>query len=118
MLPVLLGGAAAAFLLPTWAQQARAGQATAEATDEDDHAWEPPPRDLATRQVQEDSARLTTFLRQEVDAGRALPENTSALYKRWNQVRRYEWTPFDPFDGERYGHERRGMTFVLWSTTA
>jgi Zn-dependent protease with chaperone function len=118
MLPFVIAGTAAAFLYPMLtravAAQQTAAQQAAEAPSEP--AYQPPPRDVADGQVTEDFDRLITFLTRESSAGRALPIDGRDLYRRWSQMRRYEFEPIDPFDGGRYGYDTDGQGFVLWSS--
>ncbi len=109
LLPAAAGGLTAATFLPRMVAR------RAETASHEDK-YEPPPTDLATHQAQADFIRLSAFLQSELEAGRSLPADGTALYKRWNQVRRYEWEPFDPFDGERYGYQLQGPAFVFWSS--
>jgi Zn-dependent protease with chaperone function len=124
MLPFVIGGAGLALLVPMFTraieEQARQQQqqrlSTAEPAEPDEPDYEAPPRDIADGQVVEDFDRLIAFLKKESAAGRALPSNGRDLYRRWNQVRRYEFAPVDPFDGQQYGYETDGRAFVLWSS--
>jgi hypothetical protein len=113
LLPFVIAGAAAAFLLPRFSQALAQQQAAAEPAEP---RYEAPPPDVAGAQVTEDFDRLIAFLKQESSAGRALPTDGRDLYKRWSQIRRYEMEPIDPFDGGRYGYETDGEAFVLWSS--
>lgn len=116
-LPFVLAGLAAALLVPTLLRQASQQQsAGASRESETGSDYEPPPLEIATAQVDEDFARLSAFLRAELAAGRTMPTDSRDLYKRWNVVRRYDFEPYDPFDGERYGYDADERTYVIWSS--
>jgi Zn-dependent protease with chaperone function len=106
-------GAGAAVVVPLLARfSAQVQQADAEP----EFKYEPPPADVADAQVNEDFKRLAEFLEVERASGRALPSDARELYRRWNQMRRYEFEPIDPFDGTRYGYFSDDRAYVLWST--
>lgn len=113
LLPFMLAGVAAGLVVPMIerAEAQRLEQADSESE------YEPPPLDLALQQVRADFSTLSAFLEKERAAGRSLPEDAADLYKRWGQVKRYQWQPYDPFDGQRYGYEpEQGGSYILFSS--
>lgn len=113
LLPFMVAGVVAGIVLP---MMTRAEAQRLEETA-DTGGYEPPPLELAVQHVHADFSTLSAFLEGERAAGRTLPEDASDLYKRWSQVRRYEWQPYDPFDGERYGYEQEeDGSYVLFSS--
>jgi hypothetical protein len=118
VLPFVIAGSVAVMFAPRWFQTLQQQQLAAAAASEDplQERYEAPPRDIADARVTEDLQILAAFLQEEAAMGRTLPLNGRELYKRWNQVRPYEFSPFDPFDGERYGYETDAAAFVLWSS--
>ena len=113
-LPLLLAGIAGALLVPGWIKAAQAAQQRAQAAADDEPEYQAPPTDIATKRARQDLLRLCEFVKTELAAGRQVPWDSRDLYGRFNAANSGE-EPLDPFDGTRYGYDREGREFFLWS---
>jgi Zn-dependent protease with chaperone function len=107
--PFVVGGIAAAILVPMWAaRQTKRGAQSEEA------ASSVPSTAAGLRQAKKDFAVLAAFIREERLAGRDMPWDTGELYDRWNASHHGAEEPLDPFGGERYPFQSKGEAFRLW----
>jgi len=111
LLPICIGGWAAATKLPAVMEAAKtAGE---EADIETPRA---PANPLDSVQVAQDLDRIGGFVMAEQGAGRGIPANSRDLWSIWKATYPGEPIPADAFDSAPYGYYRTRDGFVLWSS--
>jgi Zn-dependent protease with chaperone function len=112
LLPIALGGWAAATKLPAVMEEAKQNAEAQRSTE----TAPTPANPLDSAQAVRDLDRLGAFLRAEDSAGRGIPVNSRDLWSIWKATYPGEPIPLDPFDSTRYGYNRTRDGFVLWSS--
>lgn len=112
LLPIGLGGWAAATKLPAFMEEAKR-KAETQANDTTPPA---PPNPLDSVQVAQDLDRIGRFVMAEQAAGRGIPTNSRDLWFVWKAMYPGEPMPKDAYDGTEYGYYRTRDGFVLWSS--
>lgn len=112
LLPIGLGGWAAATKLPAFMEEAKR-----KAETQTKAATSPAPANpLDSVQVAQDLERIGRFVMAEQAAGRGIPTNSRDLWFVWKATYPGEPMPKDAFDGSAYGYYRTRDGFVLWSS--
>jgi Zn-dependent protease with chaperone function len=111
LLPIGIGGWAAATKLPAVMEEAK--KAGAQANVETPRT---PTNPLDSVQVVQDLDRIGGFVVAEQVAGRGIPANSRDLWSIWKATYPGEPIPTDAFDSAPYGYYRTRDGFVLWSS--
>jgi Zn-dependent protease with chaperone function len=117
MVPLGLGVVAATKLAPffrTAMQQAASQQATRSSAAGPLSAGGMNVAQIRLR-VNEDFDRLAKVVDDARRAHGAFPQDDTALYKVWKELRPTEPPPMDPCDGNRYGYSLEDDGYYLWS---
>jgi Zn-dependent protease with chaperone function len=112
LLPLGLGGWAAATKLPAFMEEAKR-KAETQANAATPHASADP---LDSARVAQDLDRVGRFVIAEQAAGRGIPTNSRDLGSIWKATYPGEPMPTDAFDDTPYGYYRTRDGFVLWSS--
>jgi Zn-dependent protease with chaperone function len=103
-------------LLEQAGAEAMATQADGEAVDAPGAPFIAPPAEEGVARARADLAQLSALVDAERAAGRPIPWGMDDLYLLWAGAHPNTAEPTDPFDGSRYGYDRSGDDYRIWSS--
>jgi hypothetical protein len=96
--------------------EAVASQSVDLLADETRPAHVVPPAAEGVARARAEIAQLSALVDAERAAGRLIPWDVDELYALWATAHPGTAEPLDPFDGGRYGYDRWGGDYRIWSS--